>query len=84
MPCVEQFADRRHVWSSKRDEGSAVLDSAYRPDPNRKSTDHMRRTPLKKKTTRLVQEGEYIAEVEVELETTDDPWSPYLTLVDAE
>jgi len=39
---------------------------------------------MKKKTTRLVQEGEYVAEVEVELETTDDPWSPYLTIVDAE
>lgn len=39
---------------------------------------------MKRKTTRLLQEGEYLAGVEVELETTDDPWSPYLTLVDAE
>ncbi len=39
---------------------------------------------MKKKTTKLVQEGEYVAEVEVELETTDDPWSPYLTVGEAE
>lgn len=39
---------------------------------------------MKKKTKKLIHEGEYVAEVEVELETTDDPWSPYLSLADAE
>ena len=34
-------------------------------------------------TTKLVHEGEYVAEVEVELIETDDGWSPYLALDDA-
>jgi hypothetical protein len=38
-------------------------------------------TKLHKK---LVHEGEYAAEVEVELITADDAWSPYLLLEDAE
>lgn len=33
---------------------------------------------------KLVHEGEYAAEVEVELITTDEGWSPYLSLEDAE
>jgi hypothetical protein len=33
---------------------------------------------------KLVYEGEYAAEVEVELITADDGWSPYLSLADAE
>ena len=33
---------------------------------------------------KLVHEGEYAAEVDVELITTDDGWSPYLSLEDAE
>jgi hypothetical protein len=37
-------------------------------------------TKLHKK---LVHEGEYAAEVEVELITTDEGWSPYLSLEDA-
>lgn len=36
-----------------------------------------------KKTKKLVHEGEYLAEVEVELIVTDDEWSPYLSLEDA-
>jgi hypothetical protein len=36
---------------------------------------------LKKK---LVHEGDYVAEVEVQLVDTDEGWSPYLTLEDAE
>ena len=32
---------------------------------------------------KLVQEGEYIAEVEVELMESDEGWSPYLSLEDA-
>lgn len=39
---------------------------------------------MNKKATKLVQQGEYVAEVEVELETTDHPCSPYLNIVDAE
>jgi hypothetical protein len=33
---------------------------------------------------KLVQEGEYVAEVEVQLLEADEGWSPYLTLEDAE
>lgn len=34
--------------------------------------------------TKLVHEGEYVAEVEVELIYSDEGWSPYLTLDDAQ
>lgn len=37
----------------------------------------------KKRSTKLVREGKYVAEVEVELLRTDDEWSPYLSLQDA-
>jgi hypothetical protein len=33
--------------------------------------------------TKLVREGPYVAEVDVELIETDDGWSPYLSLDDA-
>ena len=37
----------------------------------------------KKKFTKLIHEGEFAAEVDIELITTDDEWSPYLSLEDA-
>jgi len=36
-----------------------------------------------RRTTKLVHEGQYVAEVEVELTITDEGWSPYLSLDDA-
>ena len=36
-----------------------------------------------KKTTKFIHEGEYAAEVEVELIYADDGWSPYLSVEDA-
>ena len=33
--------------------------------------------------TKLIQEGEYVAEVQVELSETDDEWSPFLSLEEA-
>ncbi len=33
--------------------------------------------------TKLVHEGEYVAEVEVRVVDTDDGWSPYLRMEDA-
>ena len=33
--------------------------------------------------TKLILEGEYVAEVQVELSETDDEWSPYLSLDEA-
>jgi len=38
---------------------------------------------MKKHHTRLVHEGQYVAEVDVELLDTDEGWSPYLSLEDA-
>ena len=39
---------------------------------------------MKKVTrTKLIHEGEYVAEVQVELSETDDGWSPYLSLEEA-
>ena len=37
----------------------------------------------KKQVTKLIHEGEYAAEVDIHLITTDDDWSPYLSLEDA-
>jgi hypothetical protein len=37
----------------------------------------------RKRHTKLVHEGQYVAEVEVELIETDEGWSPYLSLEDA-
>jgi hypothetical protein len=38
----------------------------------------------KRKHTKLIHEGEYIAKVDVELLDTDTGWSPYLLLEDAQ
>ena len=35
------------------------------------------------KRTKLIHEGQYLAEVEVEVIVTDDKWSPYLSIDDA-
>jgi hypothetical protein len=37
----------------------------------------------KKQVTKLIHEGEYAAEVDINLIATDDEWSPYLSLEDA-
>jgi hypothetical protein len=37
----------------------------------------------KRRHTKLVHEGQYVAEVDVELIETDEGWSPYLSLDDA-
>ena len=37
----------------------------------------------KRVRTKLVQEGNYVAEVDVELLENEDEWSPYLSLDDA-
>ena len=38
----------------------------------------------KRHHTKLVHEGKYVAEVDVEILDTDDGWSPYLSLEDAQ
>jgi hypothetical protein len=40
----------------------------------------MEATMRTKRRTKLVKEGNYVAEVDVELIETDDEWSPYLSL----
>jgi len=37
----------------------------------------------KRKLTKLISEGQYVAKVEVELINTKDSWSPYLSVTDA-
>jgi len=37
----------------------------------------------KQQRKKLIHEGQYLAEVDVELQVTDDEWSPYLTAEDA-
>ncbi len=37
----------------------------------------------KKNQTKLIHEGAYVAEVDIELIYTDEGWSPYLSLDDA-
>ncbi len=37
----------------------------------------------KRLRTKLVHEGKYVAEIDVELLKTNDEWSPYLSLEDA-
>ncbi len=37
----------------------------------------------KQRRTKLIQEGEYLAEVDVDLIITDDDWSPYISVEDA-
>ena len=39
---------------------------------------------ITKKLSKLVHEGDYVAEVDVKFIYTDDEWSPYLSLSDAE
>jgi hypothetical protein len=36
-----------------------------------------------RQTTKLIQEGDFVAEVDIDLIFTDDEWSPYLSLEDA-
>ncbi len=38
---------------------------------------------MKKPYTKRVYEGQYVAEMDVELMVTDEDWSPYLSLEDA-
>lgn len=37
----------------------------------------------KRKLTKLISEGQYVAKVEVELIDTEDSWSPHLSVADA-
>ncbi len=41
------------------------------------------KTMTTRRYTKIVHEGEYVAEVDVELIYTDEGWSPYLALEDA-
>ena len=51
-----------------------MIVTAYRPDPARWSG---------KIRTKLVREGKYAAEVEIELIETSSGWSPYLSMEDS-
>jgi len=38
---------------------------------------------ITRRKVKYVHEGDYVAEVDVEIATTDDAWSPYLSVGDA-
>jgi len=38
----------------------------------------------KRKHTKLIHEGQYVAEVDIELIDTEEGWAPYLSLEDAQ
>jgi len=38
----------------------------------------------KRRQTKLIHEGRYVAEVDIELIDTDEGWSPYLSVEDAQ
>jgi hypothetical protein len=62
----------------------AVLVTAYRPDPTRWTDDFLRRERMtKRRHTRLVREGTYAAEGEIELIDGEGGWAPYLSPADA-
>jgi len=42
------------------------------------------KTMKKRNYTKLVHEGQYVAKVDIELTDTDEGWSPYLSLDDAQ
>jgi len=47
-------------------------------------SDTLQKTIMTQKhITKLIHEGEYAAEVDINLITTNDEWSPYLSLADA-
>jgi hypothetical protein len=37
----------------------------------------------KRRSTRLIHEGQYVAEIEIDLLDSEEGWSPYLSLEDA-
>jgi hypothetical protein len=41
------------------------------------------KTMTKRRQTKFIHEGQYVAEVDIELIDTDGGWSPYLSLEDA-
>ncbi|MFN2161947.1 MAG: hypothetical protein ACK2UN_07745 [Candidatus Promineifilaceae bacterium] len=44
---------------------------------------HDEKVMTTRKKVKYVHEGEYVAEVDVDVITTDDGWSPYLSVQDA-
>jgi len=39
---------------------------------------------MNRRTTKLIREGDYVIELDVELSDSPDGWGPYLSLTDAE
>lgn len=39
---------------------------------------------MRRRQTKLVHQGQYVAEVEVQLTSSEEGWSPYLSLEDAQ
>ena len=58
--------------------------NSYRPAPELWTADFMRRRSCRRPHTKFVREGQYGAEVDVELIDEEVGWSPYLSLEDAQ
>jgi hypothetical protein len=68
------------TWGDPKINGTpAVLVTAYRPTPERWSTDFRKRKTIMRKSKEFVHEGKYAAEVAVTLIEDDTAWSPYLS-----
>lgn len=77
-------AHPRRVGDSERTLGAGGPRHCLQARPGSMAGRIFEETPMKKqRRTKLVHEGRYIAEVDVELLVTDDEWSPYLSVEDA-
>jgi transposase-like protein len=72
------------MWGVPKATGMpAILVTAYRPAPERWSADFKRDMTRTRKSKELMREGKYAAEVDIELEYSDESWSPTMSADDA-
>jgi hypothetical protein len=55
-----------------------------RGEKMQKKTEKNTKVSLKRKHTKFIHEGKYVAEVEIEIINDEDGWSPYISLEDAQ
>src|SRR4051794_40579706 len=86
----DRTAGARAVGHSGRTHGAGRIDYRLSPGPGAlgfqlSQEDTMTSPPITRtrRTRELIHEGDYLAEVDVELIVTDDGWSPYLSADDA-
>lgn len=64
---------------------SAALVTVYKPDSNRWVKEYLIKAVImtKRKKSKYIHEGQYVAEIDLELLESEDSWSPYLSIDDA-